>query len=150
MRQTFRHVLERALHPRSESYAAVMMSDIVGAAALTWPGARSASTGVTAPATHSTIRLAAPSRTLAARLANPLFCAVPPTTPTSPSPACEAIPTAGPYYIASYVPGRRLLLRRNPHYRGDRPARLREIDFDLDVGAARAEAAVRRAARITR
>ena len=30
---------------------------------------------------------------------------------------------AGPYYIASDVPKRRLVLRRNPNYGGDRPAR---------------------------
>ena len=45
---------------------------------------------------------------------------------------------AGPYYFASYVPKRRLVLRRNPNYGGTRPARFREIDIDLDVNAVRA------------
>jgi len=49
---------------------------------------------------------------------------------------------AGPYYIASDVPKRRLVLRRNPNYHGDRPARPREIDFDLEAAAAPATAAV--------
>ena len=49
---------------------------------------------------------------------------------------------AGPYAIASYTPKRRLVLRRNPNYGGSRPARLREIQIDLDVPAARAVAAV--------
>ena len=49
---------------------------------------------------------------------------------------------AGPYYIASDVPKRRLVLRRNPNYHGDRPARMREIVFDLEATAARAVASV--------
>ena len=42
----------------------------------------------------------------------------------------EPIPTAGPYYFASFVPERRLVLRRNPNYGGTRPARFREIDVE--------------------
>ena len=49
---------------------------------------------------------------------------------------------AGPYYIASYVPERHLLLRRNPNYHGPRPAEMREIDIDLAVASTRAVAAV--------
>jgi ABC-type oligopeptide transport system substrate-binding subunit len=49
---------------------------------------------------------------------------------------------AGPYYVASDVPKHRLVLRRNPNYNGERPARLREIDFDLEATATRAVASV--------
>jgi class 3 adenylate cyclase/ABC-type oligopeptide transport system substrate-binding subunit len=138
--ESFARVLERGLNRRSESYAAYLMRDIVGAADYTAGRAKHIA-GVTAHGDTLTIRLTAPSLTLPARLASIQFCAVPPTTPISAS-GVQAIPMAGPYYIASEVPKRRLVLRRNPNYHGDRPARLREIDFDLEVTAARAAAAV--------
>ena len=134
--QAIRHVLVRALHPRSESYAAVMMSDIVGAAAFT-SGRAKRLEGVTATGDTLTIRLSAPSRTLPARLANPLFCAVPPTTPTSPS-GVQAIPR--PARIHRVVRARSPpAAATQPALPRRRPARLREIDFDLDVSPARAE-----------
>jgi class 3 adenylate cyclase/ABC-type oligopeptide transport system substrate-binding subunit len=138
--EAFRRAIERALHPRTQSYAPVFMSDIVGFPAYHARKAKHLA-GVTARGDTLTIRLKAPSTTLPARLASPNFCAVPPTTPIS-AKGIDQIPMAGPYYLASYVPKRRLVLRRNPNYGGTRPARLREIDIDLDVAPARAVAAV--------
>ncbi len=138
--ETFERVLERGLDKRSQSYAAYQMRDIVGAADYTAGRAKHIA-GVTARGDTLTIRLTAPSLTLPARLANLHYCAVPPTTPVSAS-GVQSIPMAGPYYIASDVPKRRLVLRRNPNYDGDRPARMREIVFDLEATAARATASV--------
>ena len=76
--------------------------------------------GVTARGDTLRIRLRRPSTTLPARLAGGVACAVPPSTPATVAGAVP-IPTAGPYYFASLEPGRRLLLRRNPHYGGTRP-----------------------------
>jgi class 3 adenylate cyclase/ABC-type transport system substrate-binding protein len=129
--QAFERALERGLHPRAQSFAAIMMSDIAGAADYA-AGRAKRIAGVAARGNTLTIRLTSPSQTLPARLASKFFCAVPPATPISGS-GVERIPMAGPYYIASYVPRRQLVLRRNPNYRGDRPARMREIEFDLDV-----------------
>ena len=53
-------------------------------------------------------------------LAAPYFCAVPPDTPITPE-GVDTLPSAGPYYVASHVPGRSLVLRRNPNYSGPRP-----------------------------
>ena len=127
----FRRAIERGLHPRTESYATVIHGRLVGARRITRGRAKRVS-GVTARGDTLTIRLTAPSATLPARIASPLFCAVPPATPIT-APAPSAIPMAGPYYIASYVPERHLLLRRNPNYGGQRPRGMREIDIDLDV-----------------
>jgi peptide/nickel transport system substrate-binding protein len=138
--EAFARALERGLHPRSQSNAAQIMSDIVGANAFT-AGRATRLAGVTARGNRLKIRLTAPSVTLPARLANTYFCAVPPTTPISGA-GVEEIPMAGPYYIASYLPNRHMVLRRNPNYGGARPARLREIDFDLDVTFPRAAASV--------
>jgi len=126
----FRRAIERALHPRTGSYAAVIMSDIAGFRAYQ-RGRANHLAGVTSRGDTLTIRLQAPSRTLLQRLAATYFCAVPPTTPISAA-GIGQIPMAGPYYIASYVPKRRLVLRRNPNYGGTRSAKFREIDMDLE------------------
>jgi ABC-type oligopeptide transport system substrate-binding subunit len=62
----------------------------------------------------------------------PLFCAVPLNTPPN-AHGIPAIPSAGPYYIASHVPNRQLVLRRNPNYHGSRPRRLDEIIYTIGV-----------------
>ncbi|HST16746.1 MAG TPA: ABC transporter substrate-binding protein [Gaiellaceae bacterium] len=54
------------------------------------------------------------------RLALPYFCAVPKNAPNEQT---NDLPSAGPYAVASYRPGRSLLLRRNPYYHGTRPGR---------------------------
>ena len=66
------------------------------------------------------IRLTRPIPDFPARLAMPFFCAVPPDLPTNPEGVGE-FASAGPYYVAEYVPGRRVVLRKNRHYRGTRP-----------------------------
>jgi peptide/nickel transport system substrate-binding protein len=138
--QAFERALVRQLHPRVSNYAIAMMGDITGADAF-HTGRVKRLAGVTARGDTLTIRLTKPSVTLPARLASPMFCAVPPETPISAA-GLENIPMAGPYYVAAYRPKRRLVLRRNPSYGGDRPAGPREIDFELDVGHSRAVEAV--------
>ena len=146
--ETFRRTIERTLHPRTKSYAAYLMGDIVGFAAY-HAGRAEHLAGVTARGDTLTVRLRARSPTLPARLASQYFCAVPSNTPISAA-GVERIPMAGPYYIASSTPERRLVLRRNPNYGGRRPARFEEIEIDLDVAAARAgDRRRRRAARTT-
>ena len=46
------------------------------------------------------------------------------------------MPSAGPYYVASYTPGQGAVLKRNPNYRGSRPHALDEIDYSVGIGAA--------------
>ena len=136
----FRRAIERALHPTMEAGAPFFMNDIVGFDAY-FEGRAERLAGVSARGDTLTIRLKAPSTTLPARLATTTFCAVPPNTPIVKG-GVERIPMAGPYYFASYVPKRRLVLRRNPNYHGSRPRRIEVIDIDLDVSAARALPAV--------
>jgi peptide/nickel transport system substrate-binding protein len=68
------------------------------------------------------LRRAAPDFTQ--RLALPYFCAVPPGTPDTQQ---DRLPSAGPYAIAHYAPGRWLLLERNPYYDGSRTRRVSRI-----------------------
>jgi peptide/nickel transport system substrate-binding protein len=70
------------------------------------------------------IHLRSPAADFAQRLALPYFCAVPGSAPDRQT---DSLPTAGPYEVASYQPGRSLLLRRNPYYWGTRPGRVDEI-----------------------
>ncbi len=59
---------------------------------------------------------------------------MPTNTPIDPR-GVPRIPTAGPYYVSSYVPAQVIVLARNPSYRGTRPRRLRQIRIALSVDA---------------
>ena len=96
-----------------------MLGDVVGVGAYNAGRAKHVA-GVTARGDTLTIRLTAPSATLPARLAGHLVLRRP-ADDADRGPGTERIPMAGPYYIASYVPERRLLLRRNPNYGGPGP-----------------------------
>ena len=140
----FERAIERSLDPRTGSYAAELVDDIVG-----WrvPGRSYPDiAGVTAQDDTLRIRLTAPS--------------------PSPRPACHAvlqrraaeypdrprrdrgIPSAGPYYVAASDRAGGVVLQRNPNYVGDRPAEFSEIvvvpaseGVDVaDVEAGRADA----------
>jgi len=63
------------------------------------------------------------------------FCAVPPDLPADPEGAKAPLPSAAPYYVAEYVPGRRLVLERNRFYRGNRAHHVDRIDADLGADA---------------
>jgi ABC-type oligopeptide transport system substrate-binding subunit len=127
----FRRAIERALDPRTNSYARALVSDIVGLRAYQAGRTRHIA-GVVARGDTLTIRLTAPSPSLPARLATPYFSAVPPDTPID-SAGVEGIASAGPYY-ATFAGGDRssIVLKRNPNYGGDRPQRLSEIDLGID------------------
>lgn len=75
-----------------------------------------------------TIRLRTPAPDFVQRLALPYFCAVPTWAPDKQD---DTLPSAGPYLVASYHAGRSLVLRRNPFYRGPRPARVDRIIYEF-------------------
>ena len=70
------------------------------------------------------IRLTRPVGDFTARLTMPFFCPILPNTP-----ATEILDPAGsgPYYVAERVVNQRVILRRNPYYRGSRPANVDQI-----------------------
>lgn len=136
----FQRAIERALSPKTRSFAATFMGDIVGARAYI-SGRTTRLAGVTATADRLVIHLLHAAPDFPARLATPWFCAVPPDTPISPSDT-GVIPSAGPYYVASYSPGKSIVLRRNPSYHGTRPRRLAEIDYQIGVAPQRATSEV--------
>ena len=136
----FERAIERTLHPRSSSFGADSLNDVVGVAAYR-AGRADSVAGVSARGDRLEIRLARPNPTLPARLSAFHFCAVPPNTPIRPR-GLERIAAAGPYYVAESTPRSRLLLRRNPNYRGPRPQRFEAIEVRIGVAPERAVAEI--------
>src|ERR671923_402284 len=66
-------------------------------------------------------------------MAQPSFCAVLRNLPIEPEGIGAPLHTAGPYYFAEYVRGRRIVLRRNRFYRGSRPHHVDRIVVDLQA-----------------
>jgi ABC-type transport system substrate-binding protein len=77
------------------------------------------------------LRLRRPAGDFLARLAMPFFCALPEGTPAARDGIDAPIPSAGPYYVASWQRNRSLVLRRNPFYRGHRPRRPARVVYSI-------------------
>ena len=133
--ETFKYSIERSLSPKMKGPAFLygFLADVVGVKAYT-AGSTPHIAGIAARGNTLTIRLTSPVPDFVTRLAMSLFCAVPIGTPLDPK-GVHAIPMAGPYFIASYAPGQRVVLKRNPNYTGKRAHRL--DGFDLTYGRAR-------------
>ena len=127
--QTFRDVIERAVSPRWRPLPMdpSEVPEIAGLGAFRRGRARHIS-GISASGNRLVIRLTRPAADLPQRLATPFYCAVPGNAPI---PALAPLPMAGPYYVRSYSHGRRIVLARNPNYRGVRPARPNAIDITI-------------------
>jgi ABC-type transport system substrate-binding protein/DNA-binding SARP family transcriptional activator len=119
---TFKATIERVIDPRMKSLFADQLRDV---------------SNVVARGHMLTITLSHPDGSFLANLASGAACAVPRDTPVVPS-GINDVPSAGPYYIASYAPNEQLVLRRNPNYHGDRPRQFDEIVFELGVDSSRA------------
>jgi ABC-type oligopeptide transport system substrate-binding subunit len=133
---TFKYSIERSLNPKTHGQGTFYLSDIVGVKAFK-AGQTQHIAGIKARGNTLTIRLTAVSGGFLSRLAMNFSCAVPIGTPIDPK-GLPAIPSAGPYYVASYRPNRLLVLRRNPNYLGTRPHRLDEIDLVLNLAETQA------------
>jgi len=77
------------------------------------------------------VRLARPRGDLLSLLTMPWACPVPPGLPIDPSGAGTVV-GSGPYAVVEHVPGRQIVLQRNPFYRGARPRRPARIVITLD------------------
>jgi ABC-type transport system substrate-binding protein/class 3 adenylate cyclase len=142
-----RSSVERAVSPRLLNHYCRdrVLDDVAGQAA--YEAGRAAHiSGVRVAGPQISITLARPSASLPARLTNPCLSVVPPSTPRIPVGVNHPIPSAGPYYVASLIPGQQIVLRRNPYYRGPRPARLDTLVLTGGEPPAAAGAAVERGA----
>ncbi len=125
----FARAINRTLDPGMHSPGAMHTRDIVGAADVLAGRAPSAR-GVVARGRTLTIRLTHPAPDFPARLTLPYFCAVPPNMPADPE-GESVFAAAGPYHVTEYVPGERVVIRRNRFYGGSRPHHVDGFDVDL-------------------
>ena len=137
--QTFKDTIERALNPRMHASIS-SFNDIVGAIAY---GAGKAPhiAGIVVRGNELTIHFIAPAPDFLAQTAGSAMCPVPSNTPIDPK-GVDRIPSAGPYYVASYTPGQGVVLERNPNYRGSRPHHFARIELSVGVPYERSIAAV--------
>jgi ABC-type oligopeptide transport system substrate-binding subunit len=96
-------------------------------------GKASKLSGVTASGNKLTIKLTQRDGGLLNKLAMPFFCAVEPSKTPINSKGVDTLPGAGPYYIASRTEGKQLVLKKNPNYKGNRPARSSTIVFTMNT-----------------
>jgi ABC-type oligopeptide transport system substrate-binding subunit len=129
----FARAIQRTLAPGINSPGAQYTKDIVGAKAFR-SGRATTITGVLASDNRLVIRFTRPVPDFAAQTTMAFFCAVPPTLPADPE-GVGAFPAAGPYYVAEYRPGQRVLLRRNPFYRGRRPHHVDSFVADFEASS---------------
>jgi len=118
----------RDANPNLESAAQYYLHELVGADAVIGGEAQTIS-GVRATGRY-TLRIRTTKRVpdLVSRLTMPFFCPIAVDTPLQ---EVDEPLGSGPYYVASRVPNRETILRRNPHYRGSRPANVDEIDYTI-------------------
>src|SRR5207253_3800863 len=109
----------RDANPKLQSPARYYLHEIVGADAV-MDGRAEAISGVKALSPYTLqIRTTQPLPDLVSRLTMPFFCPIATNTPLQ---EINDPLGSGPYYVASRVPGRQVVLKRNPFYRGPRPA----------------------------
>jgi peptide/nickel transport system substrate-binding protein len=125
----FAHAINRLLAPEMNSPGVQLARDIVGAGRVLTGKSRTAS-GVVARGYTLVIRLTRPAPDFPRRTASTFFCAVPPGLPIDPEGA-GAFPAAGPYFVAEYRPGERVVIRKNRFYGGVRPHHVDGFDVDL-------------------
>jgi peptide/nickel transport system substrate-binding protein len=88
--------------------------------------------GISAKGNTLVFHLTKPNASFVSILGMQWFTAVKPNTPYDDK-GLNVYPAAGPYYIASRDPGRSTVLKRNPNYKGSRPANPDQIVFTPNV-----------------
>ena len=129
----FARAIQRVLAPQMNSPGVQYARDIVGAGRVV-AGKATAPSGVVARGNTLVVRLTRPAPDFPHRMASTFFCAVPPTLPID-SEGIGAFHAAGPYYVTEYRRGDRIVIRRNPQYRGKRPHHVDGFDVDLRVAS---------------
>jgi peptide/nickel transport system substrate-binding protein len=128
---SFAAAINRDADPTMNSPVVPFITDIVGLQNVVDKKAQSVS-GVSARGNKLTIKLTEPDGGLLNKLATPFFCAIPTNLPHDPK-GVTTLPGAGPYYIASRTVGKQIVLKRNPHYRGGRPANADTMVFTMNT-----------------
>lgn len=131
---SFQRSWERILSPKMGSPLGVnldLQNVVVGGDAFL-NGKAAHISGISAKGQTLTFHLTKPNATFVSILSMQWFTAVKSNMPYS-STGLNVYPAAGPYYIASRDPGRSTVLKRNPYYKGDRPANPDQIVITPNV-----------------
>ena len=128
--RSFADAFNRVANPLLGSWASPYMREIVGAVAVMERKATAISGVRVLGRYRLQIRLTRPVGDFTARLTLPVFCPVLPNSPVDPA-GMNNPPGSGPYYVAERVVNRRIVLKRNPYYRGDRPANVDEVVWTI-------------------
>jgi peptide/nickel transport system substrate-binding protein len=124
--QSFADAFNRVAHPRMKSPATAYMGEIAGASAVI-DGKATSVAGVRVLGRYRLqLRLTERVGDLTARLTMPFFCPVLPDTPIDPA-GIDSPAGSGPYYVAERIVNQRIVLKRNPYYRGSRPSSVDQI-----------------------
>jgi peptide/nickel transport system substrate-binding protein len=122
------YTINRVLRLKQQSES---LAQIVGAQEVLAGQATQAS-GIQASGRKLTLRFTQPVQDFRESGALSL-CVLPAGHPLEPGGVTPPVPSAGPYYISEYVPGQRIVLKRNVYYRGPRPQHVDAFVFDLTV-----------------
>jgi peptide/nickel transport system substrate-binding protein len=120
---SFKAAFDRNADPKMQSPSGAFMSDVVGVST-------SPVSGVKISGNHLLITLTKAAPDFLARVAMPFFCAIPANTPHDPNGLLTPA-SAGPYYIASRVPNKSIVLKSNPFYKGQRPHNAKQIVYTI-------------------
>jgi peptide/nickel transport system substrate-binding protein len=130
---SFAAAFDRDANPKMRSPAVNYMHEIVGADAVIG-GRASTIRGVRVLGRYRLqINLTKPRGDFTARLTVPFFCPLAPNTRVDPA-GVDDPAGSGPYYVAEQVVNRRIVLRRNPFYRGRRPVNVDQVVYTVGEG----------------
>jgi len=124
--RSFADAFNRDANPRLRSGATAFIREIAGAVAVMQGKARAVSGVRVLGRYRLQFRLTRPLGGFTARLTLPFFCPILPNTPVDPA-GLDTPPGSGPYYVAERIVNRRIVLKRNPYYRGGRPANVDQV-----------------------
>src|SRR5919108_194547 len=129
--KNFKWAFDRSATKAQQSPATPFMDDVVGYPAAVDGGKNPANVpGAIARGNKFILKLTHADGGMLSKLAMPFFSAISLKTKVDPH-GVTVYPSAGPYYISSYVRGRHLVLKQNKFYKGNRP---RNIDtFDINI-----------------
>src|SRR5512145_119969 len=127
--QSFVEAFNRDAVMRSPVVSRGFVQEIIGADAAA-RGQAKAISGVQALGRYRLrIRLKRRAADFVSRLTMPYFCPIAPGTPRA---RIDVAPGSGPYYIADHIANRRIVLERNPYYRGGRTANPDRIVWTIE------------------
>jgi peptide/nickel transport system substrate-binding protein len=130
----FAAAFNRDLNPKTQSPFVPFItgaSGIVGAQAVA-DGKAATAGGVIAKGQKLTFKLQKADGSFLAKMAMDAFCAIPKGTPIN-ADGINTFASFGPYYVASRQVGRQLITKRNPNYKGQRPANIDTFVFTMNT-----------------